>query len=96
MTCTHYRSIKSGHRSCDACGDIIGSEEMTGREAHLKELKALQSPGEYFEGIRQIFDQLLDENPVDKSSLEVISDWRDATLKVEQELNRVQLVQGEP
>ena len=69
---------------------------MTPREAHLNELKALQSRPEYLEGMRQIFDQLLDEFPIDKYKIEVISDWRDATLKVEQELNRVQLVQGEP
>lgn len=69
---------------------------MTGREAHLNELKALHSRHEYLEGMRQIFDQFIDEFPVDKSSLEVITDWRDATLKVEQEMNRVQLVQGEP
>ena len=68
---------------------------MTGREAHLQELKALRLRREYFEGMRQIFDLLLDEFPVDKHEIELISDWRDATLKVEQEMNRVQLIEGE-
>ena len=76
--------------------DLEYEIEMTGREAHLQELKAQRSRPEYFEGMRQIFDLLKDEFPLTKSMWLVNSDILDALMNLEQEYNREYLVKGEP
>jgi len=69
---------------------------MTGRETYLRELKAQQSRDEYFEGIRQIFDQLKDEFSLDKTMWMANTDFMDALLRFEQGYKRQTFLKGEP
>ena len=65
---------------------------MTGREAHLQELKAIKSRDAYFEGIRQIFDQMKDDFPLHQSLWMPSCDLQDAIMALEQGYRRVALV----
>lgn len=65
---------------------------MTGREAHLKELKSTGSRNEYFESMRQIFDQLKDEFPLTQAMWLSNSDLLDSLMKLEQDYKRGDLV----
>ena len=65
---------------------------MTGREQLLHELKALQSRKEYFEGMRQVLDQLIDNFPLDKWHIELYTNVVDSLMELEQDYNRRDLL----
>ena len=65
---------------------------MTGREAHLQELKAIKSRDEYLEGLRQILDQLIDNFPLDKWHIELYTDIVDALMALDRDYKRRDLL----
>ena len=67
---------------------------MTAREAHLKELKA-GSREDYFEGLRQILDQVIDNFPLDKWHIELYTDVVDALMALDRDYKRRDLVKGD-
>ena len=69
---------------------------MTGRKAHLSELKAIQSVDAYIESIRQIKDAMIDQFSLDKSMWMANTDFMDALMKLEQGYKRQTLLKGEP
>jgi len=67
----------------------------TGREQHLHELHAMGSRDAYFEGIRQIIDQLTDDFPVPRPMWVALSDLRAELSTLEQGYKMYSMMEGE-
>jgi hypothetical protein len=69
---------------------------MEALEIFLKQLKLRKSRDVYFECIRQIKDQMIDDFPLDKSMWMAHSDLNDALMQLEQSYKRVDFVKEKP